>query len=74
MFMSTAGTQKPNISAEYMFESQGSFVDTRIRLTLSLLTSLHLTVDEAKTMLFALECALKDAYENEMALEMEKMA
>jgi hypothetical protein len=64
MFISTAHTTKGKVRADWL-EKFG--LESSIKVTLGYVDAIYFTIDEAKTLLFELESALKDAYENEMA-------
>ena len=65
MFIQTSTSATGAINAEW-YEKFGLEPAIRIGARFSA-NSIWLTIDEAKTLLFELESALKDAYENEMA-------
>lgn len=70
MFISVAHTQS-GVKARWV-ERFGTA--PAISVTMGVTDAVYFSIDEAKTLLFELESALKDAYENEMALELEKKA
>lgn len=70
MFISIAHAPKyPKITSDYMPDWHP---EPAIRIGLTAADAIYLTVAQAKTLHYELEGALRDAWENEMANELEK--